>query len=120
MGMISRYVERLSARLQGRRPGPPGVFADAEGLRVGSHAIAWREIRRVEAYRRDAYVGDCLCLAILGTADRVVEISEASPGWKEAGEAIERHLPGSMPHAQWMLRLIGSAVGQSVVVHPVA
>jgi hypothetical protein len=120
MGMISRYFERLTARLQGRRPGPPAVSADAEGLRIGGRSIAWSEVRRLEAYKRDAYVGDCLCLAILGSGDRLFEITEASPGWEEAGDAIERYLPDSMAHAEWMLRLIASEPRQSVAIYPVA
>ncbi len=117
--MIRRYFERLAARLQGRRPGPPAVVADAAGLRIGAHAIAWSEVRRLEAYKRDAYVGDCLCLTILGAGDRVLEINEASPGWEEAGDAIERHLPGSVAHAEWMVRLIASPPDRSVAVYPV-
>ncbi len=120
MGMISRYVERLSARLRGRRPGPPAVAADASGLRIGSHVVAWSEVRRLEACKRDAYVGDCLCLAIQTTAGLLLEIDEGSPGWDEAGKAIERFLPGSVPHAEWMLRLIGSPPRRSVTVYPVA
>ena len=117
--MIARYFERLAARLQGRRPGPPAVHADAEGLRIGGISIAWAEGRRLEAYKRDAYVGDCLCLAIRGSGDRVIEITEVSPGWEEAGQAIERYLPGAMAHTEWMVRLIGSRPGQSVAVYPV-
>ena len=37
--MIARHVERLAARLQGRRPGPPAIHADAEGLRIGGHTL---------------------------------------------------------------------------------
>jgi hypothetical protein len=118
MGMIGRYLERLAARLRGRRHGSPAVVADASGLRVGDVVIAWNEVRRVQAYKRDAYVGDCLCLAILGAGERAIEITEASPGWDAAGDAIERHLPGAMPHAEWILRLIAGAPGASVAVHP--
>ena len=118
--MIARYVERLAARLRGRRPGPPAVSADAQGLRIGNRASAWGDVRRLEACRRDAYVGDCLCLAILGAGDRVIEISEASPGWDDAGNAIERFMPRSMPQAQWKVRLIAGEPGQSVAVYPAA
>ena len=118
--MISRYVERLGARLQGRRPGPPAVSADAAGLRIGDDLVAWAEMRRLEAYKRDAYVGDCLCVAIQATGGRVFEITESSPGWDAAGDAIERFVPGSTPHADWMLRLIAAATGQSVPIFPAA
>jgi hypothetical protein len=120
MGMISRYFERLAARVQGRRPGPPAISADAAGLRIGGDLLAWSEVRRLEACKRDAYVGDCLCLAILGAGDRVFEITEASPGWEAAGDAIERFLPGSMAHAEWMVRLIAATPGQSLAIYPVA
>ena len=118
--MISRYFERLAARIQGGRPGPPAVSTDAAGLRIGADLLPWSEVQRLEAYKRDAYVGDCLCLAILGAGDRVFEITEASPGWAAAGEAIERFLPGSMAHGEWTMRLIASAPGQSVAIYPVA
>jgi hypothetical protein len=118
--MIARCFERLAARLQGRRPGPPAVSADAAGLRIGADFLAWTEVRRLEAYKRDAYVGDCLCLAILGAGDRVFELTEASPGWDAAGVAIERFLPGSVARAEWMVRLIAATPGQSVAIYPVA
>jgi hypothetical protein len=118
--MIRRYLQRLSARLRGRRAGPPAVVADASGLRVGEVVVAWGEVRRLQAYKRDAYVGDCLCLAILGAGGDVIEITESSPGWDAAGDAIERHLPGTMPHAEWILRLIAAAPGESIAVFPVA
>ncbi len=118
--MISRYFERLAARVQGKRPGPPAVSADAAGLGIGGDFLAWSEVRRLAAYKRDAYVGDVLCLAILGPGDRVFEITEASLGWEAAGDAIERFLPGSMAHAEWMVRLIAATPGQSVAIYPLA
>ena len=118
--MIRRYLGRLADRLRGRRPGPPAVVVDASGLRVGDALVAWSDVRRVQAYKRDAYVGDCLCLAILGAGDRVIEITEASPGWEAAGDAIERHVPGSMAHAEWGVRLIAAAPGVSIAVYPTA
>jgi hypothetical protein len=119
MGVISRYFERLTAMVRPRRAAPPAVSADAEGLRIGGERVAWSDVRRLDAYKRDIYVGDSLCLAILGSSGRVFEINEASPGWKGAGEAIERFLPGSLPHAQWTLRLIAANPGESVAIYPV-
>jgi hypothetical protein len=48
----------------------------------------------------------------------VFEISDASPGWEAAGEAIERFLPGSLPRADWMLQLIAATPGRSVAIYP--
>jgi len=119
MGVISRYFERLAALVRPRRAAAPTVSADAEGLRIGGEQVAWSEVRRLDAYKSDIYVGDFLCLAILAVGSRVFEINEESPGWKEAGDAIERFLPGSLPHAEWMLRLIAANPGESVEIYPV-
>ena len=119
MGVISRYFERLAAIIRPGRAALPSVSADAEGLWIGGEQVAWSDLRRLDAYRRDIYVGDFLCLAILCSSGRVFEINEESPGWKEAGDAIERFLPGSLPHAEWTLRLIAANPGESVAVYPV-
>jgi hypothetical protein len=87
-------------------------------LRIDGEQVAWSEVRRLEAYKRDIYVGDLLCLAILAVGGRVFEVNEESPGWKEAGDAIERFLPGSMPRAEWGLRLIAINPNESVPIYP--
>jgi hypothetical protein len=120
MGVVSRYFERLTALVRRRRAAAPTVSADAEGLRIGDEQVAWSEVRRLAAYKRDIYSGDFLCLAILAAGNRVFEINELSPGWKEAGHAIERFLPGSLPHAEWTLRLIAANPRESVAIYPVA
>lgn len=98
----------------------PAVSADPEGLRIGGERIAWSDVRRLHAFKRDIYVGDLLCLAILAADGRVFEINEESPGWKEAGDAIERFLPDSLPHAEWTLRLIAANAGESVAIYPLS
>ncbi|WP_295449679.1 hypothetical protein [uncultured Thiodictyon sp.] len=118
MGVVSRYFERLAAVVRPRPAAPPAVSADAEGLRIGGELVAWSDVRRLDAYKRDIFVGD-LCLAILTAGSRVFEINEASPGWKDAGDGIERFLPGSLPHAEWTLRLIAADPGESVAIYPV-
>lgn len=100
------------------RTAAPTVSVDAEGLRIGGKRVAWSEVRRLDAYKRDIYVGDFLCLGILTADSRVFEINEESPGWKEVGDAIERFLPGSLPHAEWKLRLIAANPGGSVAIYP--
>ena len=119
MGVIQRYFERLTAMLRPRRAAAPAVSADADGLQIGGERVAWNEVRRLDAYKRDIYVGNFLCLAILAAGDRLFEINEESPGWKEAGDAIERFLPGSLPPAEWTLRLFAANPGESVAIYPV-
>lgn len=116
--MITRYFERLGAMVRRRRAVSPAVSADAEGLRIGGERVAWRDVRRLDAIKRDIYVGDLLCLLILADGGRAFEINEDSPGWKETGDAIERFLPGSLPHAEWTLRLIAANPGEGVAIYP--
>ena len=102
------------------RNAAPAVSADAGGLRIGEERVAWRDVRRLDACKRDVYVGDFLCLAILTAGGRVFEINEESPGWKEAGEAIERFLPDSLSRPEWTLRLIAANPGESVTIYSAA
>lgn len=117
MGVISRYLERLTAIVRPGRAPRPAVSASAAGLRIGGESVAWADVRRMDAYKRELYVGHCLCLAILSAGDRVFEIDEDAPGWTEVGEAVDRFLPGSVPHAEWVLRLMATNAGESVAVY---
>jgi len=119
MGVISRYFERLAAMVRPRRTAAPAVSADAKELRIGGERVAWSDMRRLDAYKCDIYVGDFLCLAVFAADGRMFEINEESPGWQEAGDAIERFLPGSLPHAVWTLRVIAANPGESVAIYPV-
>jgi hypothetical protein len=118
MGVISRYFERLAAMVRPERASP-AISADAAGLRIDGARVAWSDMRRLHVYKRDIYAGNLLCLAILAAEDRVFEINEESPGWSEAGDAIERFLPGSLPHAEWALRLMAAKPGDSLAIYPV-
>ncbi len=102
-----------------KRAAPPAVSADAEGLWIGGERVAWSDLRRLAAYKRDIYIGDLLCLLILTSSGRVFEINEELPGWKEAGEAIEQFLPDSLPHVEWTVRLMAAHPGEAVAIYPV-
>jgi hypothetical protein len=116
--MISRYLHRLAARVRPRPAEAPAFSAGPDELRIGGERVAWSEVRRLDAYKRDGYVGDHLCLAISCASGRVVEAHEGMPGWQEAGWAIERFLPGSRPHGEWMVRLLAAGPGERVEVYP--
>jgi hypothetical protein len=120
MGVVARYFERLAALVRTKRAAPLAVAADAETLHIGDERVAWSSMCRLDAYKRSIYVGDCLCLAILDASGRVFEINEDSPGWTEAGDAIERFLPGSLPHAEWTVRLLAAPPDEVVAIYPVA
>lgn len=118
MGMISRYFQRLGALVWNKRPVGSVVIADAQGLQIGDARVMWDDLSGLEAFKRDIFSRDFHCLAIVSTSGRVFEINEESPGWVEAGKAIERFLPDSRPHAEWTLQLIAAKPGESVTVFP--
>jgi hypothetical protein len=115
--MISRYLDRLAALVRPRRAALAAVSSDAKCLRIGDQRIAWRDVHRVDAFKGDVHVVDLLCLAILNADGRVFEMDEEMPGWKEAADAIEQHLPGSLSHAEWSLRLMAAEPGKSVSIY---
>jgi hypothetical protein len=117
MGVNPSWFGRLTTRLRGRRASPPTVAADAAGLRIGDELIAWTDIRRIEAFKRDVYVGESLCMAVEVDGDRVFEINDACPGWDAALDAVESFLPGSMARAEWTLRLMAAPADRSVAVY---
>ena len=118
MGMMSRYLERLVARVRRQPVEALACAAGPAGLQVGDERVAWHEVRRLDAYKRDGYVGDHLCLAVSCTDGRVIETDEGMPGWQETGRSIERFLPYAVPHGVWMLRLVAAGPGDRVAVYP--
>lgn len=74
-------------------------------------------MRRLDVYTRDIYVGDLLCLAVHAAGGRIFEITEETGGLSAVGDAIERYLPGSMPHAEWTLRVLAADPGESVTIY---
>lgn len=115
--MTTSWFERLAARVRGKRDVFPAVGADAAGLRIGDDLIAWADIRRIEAFKRDVYVGESFCIAIETSGEQVFEISEASPGWDGALDAVGMFLPGAMAREEWTLRLMAGSADRSVAVY---
>ena len=117
MGIISRYLARLAALTRPIQTEAEAISADIACLHIGGERLAWEEVQRIDAYKREIYAADLSCLAILSTEDRVVEINEEMRGWNEVANAIERHLRGSLPYAVWALQLIAAKPGGSVRVY---
>ena len=118
MGIVSRYFERLAGLLRPMHTAAEAISADVECLRIGGVRLAWKEVRRLDVYKRDIYTGDLLCLAILVAENGVVEINEEMRGWNGVGDAIERYLPGSLPYAEWAFQIIAAKPGDSLKIYP--
>src|SRR4051812_35374336 len=53
MGMISRFLDRLAAVVRALRAVLAALSSDAEGLQIGEQRVAWRDVRRVDAFKRE-------------------------------------------------------------------
>jgi len=99
---LSRRIEENRARKRGR------ISADASGIEIARSAsrrrIAWGEIAEVTAVRKAAFVGDNLILRIRSDDGTLLEMMEFDPAWPAVIDAMQNHLPGSIPYAQWSLR----------------
>lgn len=86
------------------------VRVDASGLEIRSgratggatQQIAWPDICRIVAYKRDIMTTDLLCLAIEG-AGTVLELHEEMPGYAEAEAALTSRFALGI---EWKLRVM--------------
>jgi hypothetical protein len=67
----------------------------------GEKVIAWRDIVRVEAFKRDLYAVDLICLKIHFDHNSSVELDEEMDGWESLLERLPEYLPGSQKLSEW-------------------
>jgi hypothetical protein len=72
---------------------------------AASHGAAWGSVRRITAFKRDAYTHDCICL-LLAMPEAVIEIREDMEGFAPFREAMERHFALS---PDWFLQMMTPA-----------
>ena len=61
----------------------------------------WRDVIRVEAFKRDLWAVDQICLAFIQTGDTEVEINEEMDGWNSLVEQLPDYLPGCQKFEEW-------------------
>ena len=107
--MMRRWIAKTLAKSRGRDYVPPpkqsdfGLSIDATGITVSrrrptlepSRCIAWSDIIRVVAFKRDWLTVDCICLAIAMKDGTTTEVNEEMEGWEALTDALSKHLPGS-------------------------
>lgn len=112
MNPLSRLWHRLRARLSGRKRTDYSVFHDAEGLRLswrtledefGSSSLAWADVYRAVAYKRDLYTVDLICIAFFSAHDGALEIHEDMAGWQGLVDSLPRYLSGCTSFPEWWL-----------------
>ena len=107
--MTRRWIDKTLAKIRAGDYVPPPkqsdfvLSLDAAGITVARkplpsppvHSIAWSEIVRVVAFKRDWLTVDCICLAIATTDGTTTEVNEEMEGWEALTDALPKHLPGS-------------------------
>jgi hypothetical protein len=107
--MMRRWIEKTLAKIRAGDYVPPpkqsdfALSVDAAGITVNKirptsgpvQSIAWSEVVRVVAFKRDLYTVDCICLAFATADGMTTEVNEEMEGWEALTEALTEHLPGS-------------------------
>jgi hypothetical protein len=112
---LKSYVDRCAERLQARCSRPATTFSISHNANAatiswrksladcGDFVVAWRDIIRIEAFKRDLLTVDLICLNIVVKHGTQVEINEEMEGWESLVEKLPEYLPGCQTFGQWFL-----------------
>jgi hypothetical protein len=114
-----RWLEKTIAKIQAGDCIPPvkrsdsALSFDVTGIFVSRsrphsaplYSLAWSEIVRVVAFKRDLGVVDCICLAFDTADGMTTELNEEMEGWEPLTEALATYLEGSIAPREWFCRV---------------
>lgn len=107
---LHRVAERQKSYRQGRRRTVYKIFHNANAMKVswlgvendrGEIVIAWKETVRVEAFKRDLYAVDLICLLVLLKDNKALEINEGMEGFESLAGKLPEYLPGCQKFEEW-------------------
>lgn len=105
-----RISERQKFYRQGRRRTVYRIFHNANAMRLswrslendrGEIVIGWQDAVRIEAFKRDLYAVDLICLSVLLRDNKAVEINEEMEGWESLVNKLPEYLPGCQKFEEW-------------------
>ena len=105
-----RISERQSSDRAGRRGTVYTIFHNRNSMKIswltlenerGELVLAWQDTRKVEAFKRDLYAIDLICLAVTSADNKTVEINEEMSGWKSLVDKLPAYLPGCLTFEEW-------------------
>src|SRR6185295_2147472 len=90
-----------------------GLSFDAAGINVAGkrptsasiHFIAWSNIVRVVAFKRDLLTVDCICLAFATADGMTTEVNEEMEGWEALTDALPKYLPGGKGWSEYFTQV---------------
>lgn len=112
------WLRRLWDRLPGRRQPERSVLAEAGALCVArdgevERRVAWDQITRIETFKLDCYVVDCICLRFHCRGKTPLTVDETMAGFETLAGALEQRL-GISP--QWYLTVMFPAFETNLAV----
>jgi len=108
---LHRVAERSKAyRERGRRT-VYKIYHNANAMKLswvgleendrGEIVIAWQDAVRVEAFKRDLFAVDLICLWILLKDNKAIEINEEMEGFDSLAGKLPEYLPGCQEFEEW-------------------
>lgn len=114
-----RRLRKIVAALQsGKRAvngyrSPFRIECDAERLSIISlkesaapAALEWKEVLHIEAFKRDLFAVDLICLRFFSADGRWLEADEEMNGWEHLLEILPFSLAGCRPHKSWFSEVV--------------
>ena len=107
---FNRVYQRSKSLREGRRRTVYTITHDSDGMNVasltienetGTTSLHWRDVIRVEAFKRDLYAVDLICLAFILGDNTEIEIHEEMEGWKTLVTNLPEYLPGCQRFEEW-------------------
>ena len=108
------YFHRISERQkfyrQGRRRTVYRIFHNSNAMSLswlglendrGEIVIAWKDAVRIEAFKRDLYTVDLICLSVLLKDNKAVEINEEMEGWESLVNKLPEYFSGCQKFEEW-------------------
>jgi hypothetical protein len=107
--IMRRWIDKTLAKVRAGDYVPPAkqsdlaLSIDAAGITVSRKrpafapldSIAWSDVVRVVAFKRDWLTVDCICLVIATIGETAIEVNEEMEGWEALTDALPKYLPGS-------------------------
>jgi hypothetical protein len=122
---FDRLAERRSWPRTVRRRTVYTIFHNANALKLswvgsvkdrGAMLIAWRDTVSIEAFKRDLYTVDLICLTFQLRNKKAVEINEEMDGWESLVATLPEYLPGCQTFEEWFTEVAFPAFKPNVTV----
>jgi len=111
---VKSYLHRVSERRKSYRAGRRGtvhtIEHSADEMKLswlsmenerGELIISWEDVVKLEAFKRDLFTVDLICLDISLNDNKVVEINEEMNGWAPLMRKLPEYLYGCKKFDQW-------------------